>query len=88
MTVIGTDQYEIPPVVPRIISVSEININLLGVPTVPLAATVGRALHQRDGARGKMDEHFTFSVLCATVRLELGQAAKAEQVLNLISWQF
>lgn len=77
MTVIGMGQYKIPPVVLGIISVSEININLLGVLMEPLAAAVGRTLHQRDGEREKMDEQFTFSFLFATVHLELGQEAKA-----------
>ena len=51
MTVIGMGQYKIPPVAQRIISVSEININLLAVPMVPLAAAGGHALSHRDRER-------------------------------------
>lgn len=61
---------------------SEININLPGVPTVALAAAVGHALHQRDGEREEMDEELTFSFL--SFLLELGRAAKAIWSFNVI----
>lgn len=79
MTVIGTDQYKIPPVVLRIISVSEININLLGVSMV-------RSI--RETEREKIDEQFTFSSPFTTVRLESGKAATAAQLFHLILRQF
>lgn len=69
MTVIGMGQYKIPPVVLRIISVSETNINLLCVAMVPLAAAVGRALHQRDTEREKRWMSSSL-FLFATVQLE------------------
>lgn len=66
MTVIGMGQYNIPPVVLRIISVSEININLLGEPALPLATAVGHALHHTDGEGEETAERFRFFCLFAT----------------------
>ena len=84
LTVIGMGQYKMPPVVLRIISVSEININPLAVPMPPLAAAVVRTLHQRDGEREREKRRmsgslFLFSLLQCS--LNWGRAARAAQSL-------
>lgn len=54
---------------------SEININLLGEPALPLVAAVGRALHRTHGDGVETDERFTSSCLFATALLEWRQGA-------------
>lgn len=83
LTVIGMGQYKIPPVVLRIISVSEININLLGVPR--RCWQLRSAAHSiRETERERKDGWSCSLFLFCTLQYDLKQGKQQRQRSGLI----